>query len=79
MPHGSGLRAGQTRPFPHGCHGAQPWDLGTDYNVLVTLHRLTLATSEQFHQLHQLHCSTAGIKQTHKRLPRLQAEGLARS
>ncbi|WP_180356230.1 hypothetical protein [Kitasatospora sp. GP30] len=45
----------------------------------MTLHRLTLATSEQFHQLHQLHCSTAGIKQTHKRLPRLQAEGLARS
>ncbi|MQS17847.1 hypothetical protein F7Q99_38080 [Streptomyces kaniharaensis] len=49
-------------------------DLETDHDVLVTLHRFTLATAEQ---LHQLHGGTAGIKQTQKRMARLQAEGLA--
>ncbi|MDH6710088.1 hypothetical protein P3T27_006837 [Kitasatospora sp. MAA19] len=48
--------------------------LETDHDVLVTLHRFTLATAEQ---LHQLHGGAAGIKQTQKRLTRLQAEGLA--
>ncbi|MFH9355562.1 hypothetical protein [Kitasatospora sp. NPDC017646] len=27
-------------------------DLETDHDVLVTLHRFTLATAEQLHQLH---------------------------
>ncbi|WBP91931.1 replication-relaxation family protein [Kitasatospora cathayae] len=49
-------------------------DLETDHDVLVTLHRFTLATAEQ---LHQLHGGTAGIKQTQKRLTRLYADGLA--
>ncbi|MGW7448162.1 replication-relaxation family protein [Kitasatospora sp. NPDC054795] len=49
-------------------------DLETDHDVLVTLHRFTLATAEQ---LHQLHGGAAGIKQTQKRMARLQAEGLA--
>ncbi|MDH6129071.1 replication-relaxation family protein [Kitasatospora sp. GP82] len=40
----------------------------------MTLHRFTLATAEQ---LHQLHGGAAGIKQTQKRLTQLQAEGLA--
>ncbi|MGW4897192.1 replication-relaxation family protein [Kitasatospora sp. NPDC004240] len=47
-------------------------ELETDHDVLVTLHRFTLATTEQ---LHQLHGGAAGIKQTQKRLTRLQAEG----
>lgn len=46
----------------------------TDHDVLVTLHRFTLATAEQ---LHQLHGGAALIKQTQKRLTRLHAEGLA--
>ncbi|MFJ7250179.1 replication-relaxation family protein [Kitasatospora sp. NPDC098652] len=49
-------------------------DLETDHDVLVTLHRFTLATAEQ---LHQLHGGTALIKQTQKRLTRLHADGLA--
>ncbi|MFE7529364.1 replication-relaxation family protein [Kitasatospora sp. NPDC057542] len=49
-------------------------DLETDHDVLVTLHRFTLATAEQ---LHQLHGGTAGIKQTQKRLTRLHTDGLA--
>ncbi|MER5642149.1 replication-relaxation family protein [Kitasatospora sp. NPDC002227] len=49
-------------------------DLETDHDVLVTLHRFTLATAEQ---LHQLHGGTALIKQTQKRLTRLHTEGLA--
>lgn len=49
-------------------------DLESDHDVLVTLHRFTLATAEQ---LHQLHGGAAGIKQTQKRMARLQAEGLA--
>lgn len=49
-------------------------NLETDHDVLVTLHRFTLATAEQ---LHQLHGGTAGIKQTQKRLTRLHTDGLA--
>ncbi|MFJ2781597.1 replication-relaxation family protein [Kitasatospora sp. NPDC087315] len=49
-------------------------DLETDHDVLVTLHRFTLATAEQ---LHQLHGGAAGIKQTQKRMARLHTEGLA--
>ncbi|MFI9366768.1 replication-relaxation family protein [Kitasatospora sp. NPDC053057] len=49
-------------------------DLETDHDVLVTLHRFTLATAEQ---LHQLHGGAAGIKQTQRRLTRLHVDGLA--
>ncbi|MEU9047169.1 MULTISPECIES: hypothetical protein [unclassified Kitasatospora] len=44
-------------------------DLETDHDVLVTLHRFALATAEQ---LHQLQGGAAGIKQTQKRMARLQ-------
>ncbi|WP_157881915.1 hypothetical protein [Kitasatospora aureofaciens] len=54
-------RAAPPRPLPQPAYERA---LETDHEVLATLHRFTLATAEQ---LHQLHGGAAEIKQTRAR------------